>query len=210
MDHAKFVASWIQSTSSYLKVHLNYTVLNPTTAKLTITICHFTMCLLHVSAFTWPSSGRPQRNIVMADSVKICTCGAQNTFQLKLLKMKYWLITSILQLITFNVKHECQQLPITTRYCITQKVFFTPNLKDNHEEDVQRWKCCFFWKSGQNIQLDYATDHHHTQDNSIPDVPIILTNLANSYFKIGHKLSMIILHIHQAIFNVTSHNYSSL
>jgi len=69
VDHDKSVASWIQSTSSYFKVHLNYTVFN-TTAKLTITICHFTMCLLHVSAFTRPSSGRPQRKTVMANSVK--------------------------------------------------------------------------------------------------------------------------------------------
>jgi hypothetical protein len=57
---------------------------------------------------------------------------------------------------------------------LTQKVLLTPNLKDKHnEEDVQRWKCCFFWKSGQNIQLDCATDNDHTQDTSIPGVPMI-------------------------------------
>jgi hypothetical protein len=66
-----------------------------------------------------------------------------------------------------------------------------------------------FENKGQNIQLDYATDDH-MQDNSIPGVPMIRTHLANSCFKIGHLLSMIILHIHHAIFNVTSHNYSSL
>jgi len=38
-------------------------------------------------------------------------------------------------------------------------------------------------------------DDDHTQDNSVPGVPMILKHLANSYFKIGHQLSMIILHI---------------
>lgn len=64
-------------------------------------------------------------------------------------------------------------------------------------------------KEVKNIQLDYATDDDHKQDNSITGVPMVLTHLANSCFKIGHQLSMIILHIHHAIFNVTPHNFSS-
>lgn len=43
VDHDNYVASWIQSTSSYHKVHFNYTVFNLTTAQLTITIYHFSV-----------------------------------------------------------------------------------------------------------------------------------------------------------------------
>jgi hypothetical protein len=59
----------------------------------------------------------------------------------------------------------------------------TPNFKDKHnEEDVQRHGNVVYFEN-QDIQLEYATDYEHVQDNSVSCVPMVLTQLANSYFK---------------------------
>ena len=35
-------------------------------------------------------------------------------------------------------------------------------------------------KEVKKIQLDYATDDDHKQNNSVPGVPMVLTHIANS------------------------------
>jgi hypothetical protein len=83
----------------------------------------------------------------------------------------------------------------------------TPNLKEEHNgEDVQE---------GGNVCLkiravNWIMPDDKIQDNSVPGVPMVLTHLANSSFKTGHRLSLVILHIHCAIFNFTPLNFGSL
>jgi hypothetical protein len=71
------------------------------------------------------------------------------------------------------------------RYFIIQKVLLTPKLTDKYnKEDVRRHGNDVPFKSRvRTFQLEYATDDDHMQDNSIPCVPVVLSQPANSYFK---------------------------